>query len=207
MSDSTSSRPRTGVPPPASRSRPMPIPARRRRRRRRRTLLIAAVTGLVPLLVALPAAAGAPAPVTDPAALVDPIIGTSGYVDDFPGADVPFGMVQWRPDAPSRPAGGGYEYQDDAVTGFSLTHVSGPGCGAAGDVPILPTSGAIPADPDAATLPLDHTQEQAGAGDYRLDAGGITTEFTATTRSGMGRFTFPSGQPANLLLKLSDSQA
>ncbi|MDQ1573477.1 MAG: hypothetical protein QOH44_1036, partial [Actinomycetota bacterium] len=65
--------------------------------------------------------------VSDPASLVDPIIGTSGAVDDFPGADVPFGMVQWSPDTPSRPAGGGYEYNDKSVTGFSLTHVSGPG--------------------------------------------------------------------------------
>ena len=90
---------------------------------------------------------------------MNPIIGTSGAVDDFPGADVPFGMVQWSPDTPSRPAGGGYEYNDKSVTGFSLTHVSGPGCGAAGDIPILPVAGAVPANPDAATLPLDHTAE------------------------------------------------
>lgn len=79
--------------------------------------------------------------VAHPASLVDPIIGTSGAVDDFPGADVPFGMLQWSPDTPSRPAGGGYEYNDKSVTGFSLTHISGPGCPAAGDIPILPTSG------------------------------------------------------------------
>lgn len=179
-----------------------------RPRLRRTALLAAAVLGLAPLALALPAAAApAAAPVTDPASLVNPIIGTSGAVDDFPGADVPFGMVQWSPDTPSRPAGGGYEYNDDSVTGFSLTHISGPGCGAAGDVPILPTSGAIPADPDAATLPLDHSQESAKAGEYSLTADGITTDLTTTTRSGMGRFTFPKGQPGNLLLKLSDSQA
>jgi predicted alpha-1,2-mannosidase len=178
-------------------------------RRRAGWLLTAAVLGLAPVALTATAspAGAAPAAVTDPAALVNPLIGTSGAVDDFPGADVPFGMVQWSPDTPNRPAGGGYEYNDRTVTGFSLTHVSGPGCGAAGDVPILPTSGAIPADPDAATLPLDHSTESARAGDYRLDAAGITSELTATTRSGMGRFTFPKGAPANLLLKLSDSQA
>jgi predicted alpha-1,2-mannosidase len=176
-------------------------------RPRYQALLVATVLGLAPLAVAVPATAAAPKAVTDPAGLVNPLIGTSGSVDDFPGADVPFGMVQWSPDTPSRPAGGGYEYNDNTVTGFSLTHISGPGCGAAGDVPILPTTGAVGADPDAATLPLDHSAEQAKAGDYRLAGGGITSELTATTRSGMGRFTFPSGAPANLLLKLSDSQA
>ena len=52
-------------------------------------------------------------------------------------------MVQWSPDTPSRPSGGGYEYNDSSITGFSLTHIAGPGCGAAGDVPVLPTSGAV----------------------------------------------------------------
>jgi putative alpha-1,2-mannosidase len=65
---------------------------------------------------------------------VDPIIGTTGTVNDFPGADVPFGMVQFSPDtSPTRPAGGGYDFHDPAITGFSLTHVAGPGCGAFGE--------------------------------------------------------------------------
>ena len=141
----------------------------------------------------------------DPASYVNPIIGTSGAVDDFPGADVPFGMVQWSPDTPSRPSGGGYEYNDKTVTGFSLTHISGPGCGAAGDIPILPTTGAISGAPSDATLPLDHAAEQATAGEYTLAAGGITTKLTTTTRSGMAQFTFPAGADSNLLFKLSGS--
>lgn len=145
--------------------------------------------------------------VADPASIVDPIIGTSGAVDDFPGADVPFGMAQWSPDTPSRPAGGGYEFNDKSVTGFSLTHVSGPGCAASGDIPILPTSGAIGANLGAATLPLDHSAETARAGYYKLAAAGITSELTATQRTGAGRFTFPQGAPANFVLKLSDSAA
>ena len=65
--------------------------------------------------------------------LVDPFIGTSrtqigGPIDTFPGADMPFGMMQWSPDTPSQNAGGGYEYTDTTITGFSLTHLSGPGC-------------------------------------------------------------------------------
>jgi predicted alpha-1,2-mannosidase len=158
------------------------------------------------------AQAGVPAAVSgtyvsDPASLVDPIIGTSGAVDDFPGADVPFGMVQWSPDTPSRPAGGGYEYNDKSVTGFSLTHVSGPGCSASGDVPILPTTGAIGSAPGSATLPLDHSAETAQAGYYKLAADGITSELTSTQRTGAGRFTFPKADQGNLTFKLSDSAA
>ena len=70
-----------------------------------------------------------------PTSLVQTFIGTSGTpvggpIDTFPGADMPFGMVQWSPDTPSANAGGGYEYSDKTITGFSLTHLSGPGCSA-----------------------------------------------------------------------------
>jgi putative alpha-1,2-mannosidase len=141
----------------------------------------------------------------DPASVVDPLIGTSGAGDVFPGADVPFGMVQWSPDTPTRPYGGGYEHNDKTLTGFSLTHVSGPGCGAAGDVPVLPTTGPIVGSPNDVQLPLDHASEQAAAGTYRITANGITTALTATPRSGMARFSFPPVTESNLLFKLSDS--
>lgn len=177
---------------------------------RRLRLVLAVTASLLVTTVAIPlsnASAAAPVFVDNPSTLVDPIIGTSGAVDDFPGADVPFGMLQWSPDTPSRPAGGGYEYNDKSITGFSLTHVSGPGCAASGDIPILPTTGAIGANPGAATLPLDHTAEQAKAGDYQLSANGITTELSATQRTGSARFTFPHSAESNLILKLSDSAA
>src|SRR5579862_5045515 len=95
-----------------------------------------------------------------PATLVDPFIGSSGTkiggpIDTFPGADVPFGMVQWSPDTPSQNAGGGYEYADKSITGLSLTHLSGPGCSVFGDFGILPTVGKI-ADPASANQPFAH---------------------------------------------------
>ncbi|TKA00060.1 hypothetical protein FCI23_43750, partial [Actinacidiphila oryziradicis] len=71
--------------------------------------------------------------VGDPASLVDPLIGTGsggatvGQVDTYPGATAPFGMLSFSPDTPSRPDGGGYNYDDTSTTGFSLTHMSGPG--------------------------------------------------------------------------------
>ncbi|OIJ64372.1 hypothetical protein WN71_029315 [Streptomyces mangrovisoli] len=150
------------------------------------------------------AGAARAAAVSDPASLVNPFLGTSNAADDFPGADVPFGMVQWSPDTPSRPDGGGYEYNDSSITGFSLTHIAGPGCGAAGDVPVLPTVGAVNT---GATDAFSHGNESAYAGSYKVALNnGVTTELTATTRSGMARFTFPSSTQSNLIFKLTGSQ-
>ncbi|MFD5521134.1 lectin [Streptomyces sp. NPDC127066] len=149
-------------------------------------------------------AAGEAALVASPATVVNPFIGTSNEANDFPGADVPFGMVQWSPDTPSRPPGGGYEYNDSSITGFSLTHIAGPGCGAAGDVPVLPTVGAVNT---GATDAFSHTNESASAGSYKVALNNqVTTELTTTTRSGMARFTFPATSQANLIFKLTGSQ-
>ncbi|WP_239146788.1 lectin [Streptomyces sp. SID10815] len=199
-------------------TRARPLRGRSRSRRTRSRALITAV-GTVTALACLttlparatpatpaltPAARTSAAPVADPASLVNPFIGTSNAADDFPGADVPFGMVQWSPDTPSRPDGGGYEYKDSSITGFSLTHIAGPGCGAAGDVPVLPTVGAV--DTGAADA-FTHSSESATAGSYKVGlANGVTTELTTTTRSGMARFTFPASTRSNLVFKLTGSQ-
>src|ERR1700733_11000364 len=105
--------------------------------------------------------------VKDPAALVAPFVGTGrggqteGGSNAFPGATVPFGMIQWSPDTPSRPPGGGYYYGDSRITGFSLTHVSGPGCAIGGAIPILPVAGALPAGLSTASEPFRHSSETA----------------------------------------------
>ncbi len=177
------------------------------RSRSRRTLAAVSVAAMAALpiqaLGALPASA-ATTLVSDPAALVNPLIGTSGAVDTFPGPDMPFGMMQWGPDTtPDRALGGGYEYKDSKISGFSLTHMSGPGCGAAGDVPVLPFSGALSGNLSSVSAGFSHADEHTRTGYYGVtDASGITTELTDTTRAGLGRFSFPAGD-ANLLLKLS----
>jgi predicted alpha-1,2-mannosidase len=157
--------------------------------------------------------AGAAAPargaalVANPASLVNTFIGTTSSGDDFPGADAPYGMIQWSPDTSSRPKGGGYEYNDSSITGFSLTHVSGPGCDAAGDVPILPETGAIASSPGSDSASFSHSNESASPGYYGVTLGsGIKTELTTTTRAGVGRFTFPATTQADLILKVADSQ-
>src|SRR5689334_7134486 len=137
-----------------------------------RSLMTKHVRALLAALTILAAAPAAASAATDPASLVNPIVGTSGAVDTFPGPDMPFGMMQFSPDtAPARPDGGGYEYTAGRIRGFSLTHISGPGCGAYGDVPILPTTGALPADPSGATVPFTHDGEVARAGYYKVTAG------------------------------------
>ncbi|MGH8960099.1 MAG: GH92 family glycosyl hydrolase [Jatrophihabitantaceae bacterium] len=162
--------------------------------------------------MALPAnpASAAPTAVQSPASLVNPMIGTSGAVDTFPGADVPFGMIQWSPDtSPNRPSGGGYEYNNSKIRGFSLSHLSGPGCGVAGDIPILPFVGDPGTSPGTLTSPFSHTGESARAGYYQLTSGtgadAVTTALTTTTRAGIGRFTFPASTQSRLVVKLNGS--
>jgi predicted alpha-1,2-mannosidase len=162
------------------------------------------------------------APTGGPANLVDPMDGTAigatnpGNVSEYPGASVPFGMVQFSPDtSPDRgvTTGSGYDYADNSISGFSLTHLSGDGCAIYGDVPILPLVGTLPADPDNATQPFSHADETASAGNYavRLDAGTpsetVGVRLTATTRTALGAFSFPAGSAGadNLLFKVGDS--
>jgi predicted alpha-1,2-mannosidase len=172
-------------------------------------------------LVAISGQAGAAVHyVTDPASLVNPFVGTASVSgstpnpfvgaetggNTFPGADVPFGMVQWSPDTPTRLETGGYDYEDTSIIGYSLTHFSGTGGPIEGDVPILPVVGTVPADPASATEPLHHDDEAASPGYYSLVAGGVRTQLTTTSRSGMAIFTFPSASPdGTLLFKVSDS--
>jgi predicted alpha-1,2-mannosidase len=145
--------------------------------------------------------------VANPASLVDTFVGTSNGGDTFPGADVPFGMIQWSPDTNARPDGGGYEYYDNQIIGYSLTHLSGPGCNAEGDVPILPTVGPIGHEPTDTTERFSHSSESATPGYYELTAGGVKTQLTTTVHAGIARFTFPRTQSANLLFQLAESQS
>jgi len=148
----------------------------------------------------------------DPVALVDTLIGTSGNAidgpsDTFPGADAPFGMLQWSPDTTSRPAGGGYSYRDEQITGFSLTHLSGPGCDVFGDISILPTIGPV-LDPANTVQPFTHVTETTSPGYYEILLGQPATrvQLTVTPRTGLGVFTFPATPQANLLINVSSNE-
>jgi predicted alpha-1,2-mannosidase len=185
----------------------------------KRPQLILAVALAAGMTTALSPVAGAAVPtlVADPTALVDPFIGTGtggdvvGPVDMFPGAAAPFGMLDWSPDTPSRPASGGYAYGDSSTIGLSVTHASGAGCGIAGDLPILPTVGDIGTNPTATTQPFTHAGETAVPGSYATTLGSgassIGVRVAATTRTGIGEFDYPATTSANMLFKVGDSQA
>ncbi|MGA6164877.1 GH92 family glycosyl hydrolase [Amycolatopsis magusensis] len=135
----------------------------------------------------------------DPVAEVNPFIGTQNFGNTFPGASAPFGMVQLSPDTGGQ---GGYDYQQDSIYGFSQTHLSGVGCGVAGELPIMPTTGAVGSvDPQVYRSKYAHDDEEASPGYYRvgLSTYGVDAELTATERTGWQRHTFPATGAANLL--------
>ncbi|MGD0749488.1 MAG: GH92 family glycosyl hydrolase [Acidimicrobiales bacterium] len=190
---------------------------------RRRTLTAAAAVALAGALAAVPSgpssgmagAQTAAATVSDPAALVHPSDGTGtgsvspGTVGEFPGADTPFGMIQWSPDTSPNAvqSGGGYAYSDSAISGFSLTHLSGTGCPSYQDIPILPTVGAVGSSPEATVASFSHSQEHASPGRYQVELGPspIAVSLAVTTRSGISSFDFPRGTASNVLFKVAGS--
>jgi len=138
---------------------------------------------------------------------VDPIIGTSGDGNTFPGASLPFGMVQWSPDTGDN---GWYFYNQKKIYGFGMTHLSGAGCPLYGDAPILPLTGELTTSPATAlgdyAQAFDHAHEEAHPGYYSVTlANGIEVALTVTDRAGIARIRFPQGQPARLLVNSGGS--
>ncbi|MGW0480476.1 GH92 family glycosyl hydrolase [Nonomuraea sp. NPDC003214] len=180
----------------------------------------------LPVVTALVAATtfpyGAPQDVTverDPVSLVNVFHGTKEAAPDFdhgggggmtfPGAVLPFGMMQWSPDT-VEDAGGGYRWEDNRLRGFSMTHISGPGCTGAQDFPVTPFSGAVGRSPathgEDYVQTFSHADERAWPGFYSstLDSG-VKTELSVSMRAGVARFTFPAGKPGTVLLNTSGS--
>ena len=179
----------------------------------------AAVTAFAAVIAAAGGAAAAPrAPAPGaggPAGYVNPFIGTQpsptshyGFGFDtgdvFPGAVAPHGMVAWSPDTTSG-IPGGYWYPDNTIKGFSLDHFSGRGCSYQGDIPFMPVPGPVSSSP--ATNPaayrstFSHASESASPGYYQvgLDSG-MEVALSATTRTGIGQFTYPSSAPASSMI-------
>lgn len=145
---------------------------------------------------------------------VDPFIGTDSDGHTFPGAVVPFGMVQLSPD--TRISGdncaSGYHYSDTSIMGFSHTRYSGTGRGSGGDFLLMPTTGKIQLSAgkveDTKTgyrSSFSHKNEVASPGYYKvlLDDYHITSELTASKRIGFHKYTFPVNETANIILDLA----
>ena len=142
---------------------------------------------------------------TDYTQFVNPFIGTDFTGNTYPGAQVPFGMVQLSPDngLPGWDRISGYFYPDSTIAGFSHTHLSGTGAGDLYDISFMPVT--LPYKEAEAPLGIhskfSHDRESAYAGYYQvmLDDYGINVELTATERCGVQRYTFPQAESAVFL--------
>jgi predicted alpha-1,2-mannosidase len=155
---------------------------------------------------------------------VNPFIGTDRMGHTYPGATVPFGMVQLSPDTDTLPYEvngrynsdvykycAGYQYSDSTIVGFSHTHFSGTGHSDLGDILIMPATGKLQLNPGTADAPekgyrsaFSHASEKASPGYYsvNLDDHDILAEMTATTRTGVHRYTFNRGGDAHIILDM-----
>jgi predicted alpha-1,2-mannosidase len=158
---------------------------------------------------------------------VNPIIGTNGMGHTFPGACVPFGLVQLSPDTDTIPHNvngiyqkkvyeycAGYQYKDKTIVGFSHTHLSGTGHSDLGDILLMPTVGDLKLAPGRAESPDEgyrsrytHATEKASPGYYEvmLSDYNIKVQLTATQRVGIHKYTFPKDKKGHLILDLSHS--
>lgn len=143
--------------------------------------------------------------------LVDPFIGTGGHGHTYPGASVPFGFVQVSPDTDNTrwDSVSGYHMDDPTMLGFSHTHLSGTGVGDMLDVLLRPGVGEPVLNPGTLANPegsyrarYAHQDEYAEPGYYRVlwREEGITTELTATCRTGLQRYHFPATGDAFVLV-------
>ena len=144
---------------------------------------------------------------------VDPFIGTGEHGHTYPGATLPFAMVQLSPDTrgPNWDGSSGYHYSDETIMGFSHTHLSGTGSPEFCDVLLMPTVGNVQMvvgdEKNSSTgyrSKFSHANEEASAGYYKvlLDDYNITAELTVTERTGFHKYTFPKSENSNIIIDL-----
>ena len=145
---------------------------------------------------------------------VDPLIGTLGFGNVYPGSQVPFGGIQISPDTDfdDYDTAAGYKYDHPTLLGFSLTHFSGTGIPDLGDFLFMPGTGKTRLQPGTHENPdagyrsrFDHKRETATADYYAVDLTdyGTRAEMTSGTRAGIFRFTYPQTDDAWLLIDLN----
>ena len=144
---------------------------------------------------------------------VNPLVGTAGFGNVYPGAQVPFGGIQISPDTDDYDydVAAGYKYTKPTIMGFSLTHLSGTGIPDLGDFLFVPGTGTVKSatgtdeDPDSGYRSrFRHETESASPGYYcvNLDDYGTRAEMTAAARSGILRFTFPASDSSFVMVDL-----
>lgn len=148
-----------------------------------------------------------PAQQTNYCDFVNPMIGTGGHGHTFPGAVLPFGMVQLSPDTRvdgSWDGCSGYHYSDTLIYGFSHTHLSGTGASDWGDILLMPVTEIQSLDNKMYASAFSHKSEKAGAGYYEvcLKKDNIKCEMTSTLRTGIHRYTFQKNKKQAIVLDL-----
>ena len=141
---------------------------------------------------------------------VNPFIGTGGHGHTFPGATLPFGMMQLSPDTRLEGWDGssGYHYSDKYIYGFSHTHLSGTGVSDYGDILLMPTNEIVfnnGADgKQGYRAYFSHDNEVAEPGYYKvhLDSTNIDVELTVSKRSGIHKYTFQKDSKQIVILDL-----
>jgi len=140
-------------------------------------------------------------------------IGTGGHGHTYPGATVPFGMVQLSPDTHNEGWDwcSGYHYSDSSIMGFSHTHLSGTGASDMLDFLLMPGTGPAKTTPGSRQNPgegyrsrFSHDEELAEPGYYSvmLRDYGIRAELSATEHAGIHRYTFPKSDSSHFILDL-----
>jgi predicted alpha-1,2-mannosidase len=155
----------------------------------------------------------------------DPLIGTDDMGHTFPGAAVPFGLVQLSPDTDTITYNSGdtynpevyrycagYQYTDKTIVGFSHTHFNGTGHSDLGDILLMPTVGEIKFNPGTKDRPrsgyrsaFSHENEKAKPGYYavKLDDYNIDVELTTTERVGFHKYKFPGSKKSHIIMDLT----
>jgi predicted alpha-1,2-mannosidase len=140
---------------------------------------------------------------------VNPFIGTGGHGHTYPGATVPFGLVQLSPDTRLDGWDGcsGYHYSDSIIYGFSHTHLQGTGVSDYGDILIMPTNYRIKTAKtwnEAYKSSFKKSTEKASPGYYsvKLEDYQINTELTATEHVGIHKYSFAPGDSCRLFLDM-----
>lgn len=134
---------------------------------------------------------------------VDPFLGTGGHGHTYPGAILPFGMVQLSPDNGTEgwDWSSGYHYSDSAIAGFSHLHLSGTGIGDYADISFMPKYEF--ALKDSTRAAFEHKNETATPGYYSVKLkNGIQVELTTSKRVGLHRYTFPKDSLKNVVIDL-----
>ena len=140
----------------------------------------------------------------DPLSHVDPFIGTGFHGHTFPGATLPFGMVQLSPDThlDGWDASSGYHYDDKQIYAFSHTHLSGTGIGDLGDIAFLPYSQSKDQIP-VATFSKEDEHASPGYYQVKLDNFEVKVELTSTLRVGLHRYQYTHSDDRRLMLNLA----